>query len=227
MNYFKIPRGFVAGTLLAAVMSFSAAVTAAPVVIYASGGTTATGINDIEIAGFGTYDVTFSGYWIEYFSDNTTGKGALYTYDFALAASSSLFDLLDGGSLDGSSLDLAPLGAVGCVSGGSCTMHTPWDYEQLASPYSALLHSQFVTNSYQAGGDSDSWTNGFDYSAVGSAGPAYAGNNYIPVTWNLDSSLYLTWTEASAPSAVPIPAAAFMFAPALLGFLGFRRKLRA
>ena len=28
-------------------------------------------------------------------------------------------------------------------------------------------------------------------------------------------------------SAVPIPAAAFMFAPALLGFLGFRRKMQA
>ncbi|MFW5426987.1 MAG: hypothetical protein ACKE8G_06090 [Methylophagaceae bacterium] len=30
----------------------------------------------------------------------------------------------------------------------------------------------------------------------------------------------------TAVSAVPIPAAAFMFAPALLGFLGFRRKVR-
>ena len=30
-----------------------------------------------------------------------------------------------------------------------------------------------------------------------------------------------------SPSAVPIPAAAFMFAPALLGFLGLRRKMRA
>lgn len=33
--------------------------------------------------------------------------------------------------------------------------------------------------------------------------------------------------EASAVSAVPVPAALFMFAPALLGFLGFRRKARA
>lgn len=33
--------------------------------------------------------------------------------------------------------------------------------------------------------------------------------------------------NASYVSAVPIPAAAFMFAPALLGFLGFRRKIRA
>ena len=33
--------------------------------------------------------------------------------------------------------------------------------------------------------------------------------------------------EASAVSAVPVPAALFMFAPALLGFLGLRRKARA
>lgn len=37
------------------------------------------------------------------------------------------------------------------------------------------------------------------------------------------SGLFLTGT---APSAVPIPAAAFMFAPAILGFLGLRRKTK-
>lgn len=33
--------------------------------------------------------------------------------------------------------------------------------------------------------------------------------------------------KGGSPSAVPIPAAAFMFGPALLGFLGFRRKMQA
>jgi len=37
---------------------------------------------------------------------------------------------------------------------------------------------------------------------------------------------YAKWNEVSV-SPVPVPAAVFMFAPALLGFLGFRRKLRA
>lgn len=32
--------------------------------------------------------------------------------------------------------------------------------------------------------------------------------------------------DAVSLSAVPVPAAAFMFAPALLGFLGFRRKMK-
>jgi len=33
-------------------------------------------------------------------------------------------------------------------------------------------------------------------------------------------------TEDITPNAVPIPAAAFMFAPALLGFMGFRRRAK-
>lgn len=39
-----------------------------------------------------------------------------------------------------------------------------------------------------------------------------------------DPRAYISWTLT--PQAVPIPAAAFMFAPALLGFLGLRRKKR-
>ena len=41
-----------------------------------------------------------------------------------------------------------------------------------------------------------------------------------------DDQPRIDWTQASV-SAVPVPAALFMFAPALLGFLGFRRKTRA
>jgi hypothetical protein len=37
---------------------------------------------------------------------------------------------------------------------------------------------------------------------------------------------FLDWTQSSV-STVPVPAALFMFAPALLGFLGLRRKTRA
>lgn len=35
-----------------------------------------------------------------------------------------------------------------------------------------------------------------------------------------------TYGYAKSPSAVPVPAAAFMFAPAILGFLGLRRKTK-
>jgi len=40
---------------------------------------------------------------------------------------------------------------------------------------------------------------------------------------NSDIATYTKWTNVSA---VPIPAAAFMFAPALLGFMGLRRKAK-
>ena len=44
-----------------------------------------------------------------------------------------------------------------------------------------------------------------------------------------DSGVFISGESFTtvAPSAVPVPAAAFMFAPALLGFLGLRRKNRA
>ena len=41
----------------------------------------------------------------------------------------------------------------------------------------------------------------------------------------VDSGEYARY--ATSPSAVPVPAAAFMLAPALLGFLGLRRKAKS
>ncbi len=42
----------------------------------------------------------------------------------------------------------------------------------------------------------------------------------------LGADTYVDWA-ASPVSTVPVPAAVFMFAPALLGLLGLRRKNRA
>ncbi|MEH6556705.1 MAG: PEP-CTERM sorting domain-containing protein [Oceanicoccus sp.] len=219
MKHFKKPTTVVTAILMAAVIGFCTAGNTAPIIVSNSDGL-ASGINDIEIAGFGTYDVTFSGHWVTYNNGETVDGGKLYTYDFAYAATSSLFDLLDGGSLQGSDLDLNPQDAVGCTSGGGCTMHTPWRYEQLGN-YSANLYSQFVDNIYQLGGDNDTWTDGFDYSASGSAGPGYSNyaEDYSPITWSLDSSLYLTWTEASNPpptASVPEPSTLILLSLGLM-----------
>tara|TARA_R110000851_G_C13101304_1_gene568447 strand:- start:14601 stop:15275 length:675 start_codon:yes stop_codon:yes gene_type:complete len=48
-------------------------------------------------------------------------------------------------------------------------------------------------------------------------------------SWLFKGSDYPTheFYEITNPHVVPLPAAAYLFAPALLGFLGFRRKLRA
>jgi len=43
-------------------------------------------------------------------------------------------------------------------------------------------------------------------------------------TYTLDDLRYGLHTPAVTPSAVPIPAALWLFAPALVGFFGFRRK---
>jgi len=53
------------------------------------------------------------------------------------------------------------------------------------------------------------------------SGATWVGANSL----NLNSSgiTYIDWTDAPV-SAVPLPAAVWLFGPALLGFLGFRRK---
>lgn len=55
--------------------------------------------------------------------------------------------------------------------------------------------------------------------------------NSVDIDWFAGSpgdwTRMITAFSPAAVSAVPVPAAVFMFAPALLGFLGFRRKLKA
>ena len=48
--------------------------------------------------------------------------------------------------------------------------------------------------------------------------------NFSGLSFNSNTVVSL---DINSPSAVPVPAAVFMFVPALLGFLGFRRKLRS
>jgi len=90
---------------------------------------------------------------------------------------------------------------------------------------------------------------GLQYTFGITAGVQSASAQYLAMIWNDDYSEEVDWSSAQWASlnrdleqmahigsflvresgliATPIPAAAFMFAPALLGFLGFRRKLRA
>jgi hypothetical protein len=55
--------------------------------------------------------------------------------------------------------------------------------------------------------------------------------NSVDIDWTASSpgdwTRMITAFSPAAVSAVPVPAAVFMFAPALLGFLGFRRKLKS
>jgi len=60
------------------------------------------------------------------------------------------------------------------------------------------------------------------------------GSVTTPHNWNNHTQLYQNWGTVSnvvweevSVSAVPIPAAAFLLGPALFGFIGFRRKVKA
>lgn len=54
----------------------------------------------------------------------------------------------------------------------------------------------------------------------------HISNTYTGQFFDNTSASWLLVADTEI-SPVPIPAAAFLFAPALLGFLGFRRKIRA
>jgi hypothetical protein len=64
----------------------------------------------------------------------------------------------------------------------------------------------------------------FDFNIAGLIGTYKLGNNHYTVNEN-DSGYNYTITFGEV-SEVPVPAAAFLFAPALLGFMGLRRKAK-
>ena len=211
MKHFKNLTGLVAATLLTAVMSFSASVNAATLVWNADN-TQVTGISGIEVDGYGAYDATFSNTW----------PGHIYSQDFAVSASTALLGLFTpSGALHQSSLDFLPDTAEGCTTSstsanpsGSCLFLTPWLEVNPADIFNSDDDIYYLTaavlndwESYQHLGELD-----------------YLTSSAAKIQLTFPDRTNVTWTELSA---VPIPAAVFMFAPALLGFLGFCRKQRA
>jgi hypothetical protein len=55
---------------------------------------------------------------------------------------------------------------------------------------------------------------------------AFSNGSFGFYNYSQQNVLYAGIEEVNVPSAVPVPAAAFMFAPALLGFIGLRRKTK-
>ncbi|SFK55126.1 PEP-CTERM sorting domain-containing protein [Methylophaga sulfidovorans] len=55
---------------------------------------------------------------------------------------------------------------------------------------------------------------------------AFSNGSFGFYNYSQPNVLYAGIEEVTLPSAVPVPAAAFMFAPALLGFIGLRRKVK-
>lgn len=125
--------------------------------------------------------------------------GTLQTQAFATAAASALFTLYDiGGQFDGTVFDTAPELTAGCTDLAECIMQTPF-----ADPSNGLMAASYYN-----------WI-------------VFQHTIFNPIFINTANSTFAAWTASPALSPVPIPAALFMFAPALLGFLGFRRKMQA
>jgi type II secretory pathway pseudopilin PulG len=83
---------------------------------------------------------------------------------------------------------------------------------------------QFTTSSTGTSTSSGVFTDStlgeiIDVTSVGTWSGAFGG----PIDWEGTGTFAF---RSNAPSAVPIPAAAFLFAPALLGFMGLRRKAK-
>ena len=71
----------------------------------------------------------------------------------------------------------------------------------------------------------------FNLRGLESGDGIFFNGNSVNIRWSAnrpgDWARMVTAFSPSAPSAVPVPAALFMFAPALLGFMGLRRKAKA
>ncbi|MEW5056789.1 MAG: hypothetical protein AB1Y25_04135 [Cycloclasticus sp.] len=119
------------------------------------------------------------------------------------------------------------------ISGSSIRYTTPWSSAEVAGVTDGIFGSNYDSVSDYA------WflTGGNDLTSVGfiglyseaigySIGYQRAFSNITAID-NTKTISWLLVTDTYEVSAVPIPAALFMFAPALLGFLGFRRKRQA
>lgn len=152
----------------------------------------------------------------------------LVSFSSISAAAIITTDLAANTYITNNGLDWTWAGPVASTSFGSNELkapsfHSGWRYATTAelsyldnilnlfydaNNNNAPIHSAQYWNTYYTHVDQSNWNAG----EIGS-GPGYGANWYETV-------------YVRDVSAVPVPAAAFMFAPALLGFIGLRRKAK-
>lgn len=186
---------------LLALLFFTTASYAAPVAV--TSGSILLGINNVKVETLGTFDLRFS----------PTFNYKYETNEFSKAASDVLGSFfMSGGFLQGTDVDYTPGNTFGCT-GFICSMNTPtsfWWHEGRKVVQGFAAHNYFEAR------------DGDDRAGSGGAKINSDGSTPFSVT-----NTFVQWSHSVAPSAVPIPAAAFLFAPALLGFIGLRRKFRS
>ncbi len=190
--------------LFSMVVMFGVSTTAWSAPVLVTSGGSLIGINGVEVDGYGKWDLTLH-------QDFT---GVLYSEEFSKEASLALLGMftLDG-VFSGTIYDneaSSSLWGPGCsTSIIGCSVLTAHTYAPGWGP-----------NTYVGWAFVNLWD--IDQPAYEDGLLEDLGFYYTAESGSVifTDAMHADWT----PSAVPIPAALFMFAPALLGFLGFRRK---
>jgi hypothetical protein len=210
--------------IMAVTISYSTSVSAAPMPGAVVQGGELVGLTNINVAGFGLYDVTFNGQY----------QGNVYSQAFVQAAGLAGYSLATGnGVFQGSVFDLMPQLTRGC---GPASTLCDWMVVFDEQPIPPLGLTQLNNACAGLPGSCTVVPPGLPTSLVsGGIFRNYGGSNDnmdtlsfvfgIPAIDSLGLT-YLDWTPSNV-SEVPVPAALFMFAPALLGFLGLRRKRKS
>jgi hypothetical protein len=216
----KIIKTFSAA-VMAVTISYSTAVSAAPVPGAVIEGGELVGLTNINVAGFGLYDVTFNGQY----------QGNVYSRAFVEAAGIAGFNLATGnGIFQGSLFDLVPQLTRGC---GPASVLCDWmvvfdEQLGLAGLSNVCAGLPAACNAVPSGTPAITpvpFVSGGIFKNYGGSDDNMDVLSFvfgIPAI-DLPGLTYLDWTPSKV-SEVPVPAALFMFAPALLGFLGLRRK---
>lgn len=155
-----------------------------------------TGINGVIVEGFGLYDVTFH----DTFDYSLGGN----SQSFATAAANALFSAFSNdGVVADSTFDKNPALVEGCEFSVFCELAT------------IMVHSPgFDTGSYMFFRNTERFE-------AEQEGVGYAQGNLYATA----SRTFAIWSESSLV-ATPLPSAALLFAPALLGAIGLRRKAK-
>ena len=203
MNVVKNRFGMSSGLKVLAVMMISTGTYAAPVAVIDSSSNRLTGINAIEIAGYGTWDVTFNNVW----------QGDIYSIDFAIQATTAIHDIFSpGGFLSGSVYDVTPFQNIeACNNSNNCDTFTAYD-DTHANDSNPYLRGYFWRN----------FTG--DYAAAESPETATVFMQGIKTTLSERSLIHASWDNSQYVSSVPVPAAVWLFGSGLLTLLGVSRR---
>lgn len=188
--------------LILAILTASAGIHAAPVAVIDTSGVL-TGITGVEVAGYGTWDVTFNDLW----------QGDLYAQDFAQKATTSIHDIFSpGGFLSGSVYDTRPYYNIeGCRDSNHCDTFTVYDDSHVNDSIS------YVRGYF--------WRNfSGNYPAAESPETATIYSQGIQSPLSLSNVIHASWDNSQYVSSVPVPAAAWLFGSGLIGLISVARR---